>query len=308
MKSRIDFRAVKRVIDIYRKHDYSALHAHTPRTLLVARIAADCLGCPLMYHVHSPVGRDSNRGLTNRINTWLETWSLRRVTKMICVSRSLKNYMLELGHSPDKVCVVNNGVATINELSQRNLPGATWVIGVMALFRPRKGLEVLLDAVELLKRRGVFVRVRAVGQFETGSYESEIMKRVADLGISEQIEWTGFQTDVNQQLCKMDVFVLPSLYGEGLPMVVLEAMANAVPVVASNVEGIPEAVRDGIDGLIFEPGNHQSLAEKIQELLSNLRRWKLMSRSAFDHQRRSLSDISMAKGVAAVYDQILNGS
>ena len=55
-------------------------------------------------------------------------------------------------------------------------------------------------------------------------------------GIAEMIQWTGFQTDVNQQLRKMDLFVLPSLYGEGLPMVVLEAMAAGVPVIGSPFE------------------------------------------------------------------------
>jgi glycosyltransferase involved in cell wall biosynthesis len=305
MRSRFDFKCVQRVIELYRTKDYSALHAHTPRTLLIGRLAAGRLKCPLFYHVHSPVGRDSSRNFANRINTWLETWSLKRVTQMICVSRSLSSYMRELGHPENKLCVVSNGVATINELPNRRIPGSSWVLGVMALFRPRKGLEVLLDAVQILKRRGTKVRVRAVGTFETASYQREILKRVDELEISELIDWTGFQADVNQELQKMDVFVLPSLYGEGLPMVVLEAMANAVPVVASRVEGIPEAVRDGVDGLICEPGNATNLADCLQEMIADIRRWKTMSRASYDRQRRELSDISMSKGLAAVYDSVL---
>ena len=119
------------------------------------------------------------------------------------------------------------------------------------------------------------------------------------------IEWTGFQTNVNEQLRKMDVFVLPSLYGEGLPMVVLESMANAIPVVASRVEGIPEAVRDEIDGLIFEPSNAGDLAEKLETLIGDNDRWSAMSQSAVERQRNELSDLSMARGVAQVYDELL---
>ncbi len=134
------------------------------------------------------------------------------------------------------------------------------------------------------------MRLRAVGPFETTSYETEIMKRVDSLQIGDLIEWTGFQTDVNQQLGKMDLFVLPSLYGEGLPMVVLEAMANGVPVVASRVEGIPEAVRDGQDGLIFEPGDPADLANQLASLIGDADRWQTMSANCVQRQRSELSD------------------
>ena len=118
------------------------------------------------------------------------------------------------------------------------------------------------------------------------------MAQVERLNIGDRIEWTGFQTDVNHQLQQMDLFVLPSLFGEGLPMVVLEAMAQAVPVVASRVEGIPEAVRDEVDGLIFEPGDALSLASKIISIYGNNFRWKSMSDSSVKRQREKLSDIS----------------
>ena len=147
--------------------------------------------------------------------------------------------------------------------------------------------------------------LRAVGPFETPEYEAEVMSRVSALGIGDMIEWTGFQTNVNEQLRQMDLFVLPSLYGEGLPMVVLESMANAIPVVASRVEGIPEAVRDGVDGLIFEPADPQDLAQKLESLIGDTSRWQTMSESSVERQRTELSDLSMARGVANVYDELL---
>ena len=100
----------------------------------------------------------------------------------------------------------------------------------------------------------------------------------------------------------MDLFVLPSLFGEGLPMVVLESMAQAVPVIASDVEGIPEAVRDGVDGLIFKPGSATDLAEKVTSIVGDAKKWQSFSESSVTRQRDELSEISMAKGVAGVYD------
>lgn len=304
MSSRLDFRSTSTIVRHFREHGYAILHAHTPRSLMVGVWAARKLGCPLIYHVHSPVGRDSDRGLANRVNTWMESWCLRGVDRMICVSNSLAGYMRELGHDADRIRVVRNGVSAIPQAHPGKSLSSPTVIGTMALFRPRKGTEILLDAIALLKQRGIPVRLRAVGSFESEGYQAEVVQHVESLGIADQLDWTGFQTDVNQQLQQMDVFVLPSLYGEGLPMVVLESMANGVPVVASSVEGIPEAVRDGEDGLIFEPANAVDLADKLEFLVGDEPLWRSMSHNCIHRQQTELSDTSMARGVAAVYDEL----
>ena len=308
MKSKFDFWCASRVAKVATENNFRLLHAHTPRTLLIGQLAARKLGCPLVYHVHSPVGRDSDRGFVNKLNTMMEAWSLNKVDRLICVSNSLSQYMQELGNPANKITVVSNGVQAINDLPTRDEPTDPWTIGTMALFRPRKGTEVLLKALAILKEENINVRLRAVGPFETPEYEKEIMQQVDQLDVGDMIDWMGFQTDVNEQLRAMDLFVLPSLYGEGLPMVVLEAMANAVPVVASRVEGIPEAVRDGIDGLIFEPADANDLANKLKSMIGDKQRWKAMSESSLERQRNELSDISMTRGVAAVYDQLLDRS
>lgn len=304
MSSSYDILCYRKIAKIAREIDCVALHTHTPRTLMIGALVARSTKLPLIYHVHSPVSRDSTRSFQNKINTWVESWSLKAVTKMICVSNSLAGYMKELGHDAEKISVVSNGVPAIDELPTKDAPGDCWTIGTMALFRPRKGTEVLLDALSILKEKNVNVKLRAVGPFETPEYEAEIMAQVDRLGIAEMIEWTGFQTDVNYQLQQMDLFVLPSLFGEGLPMVVLEAMASAVPVVASRVEGIPEAVRDGVDGLIFEPGDAKDLANRIMSIYGDNEKWRSMSDSSLVRQREELSETSMAKGVAEVYREI----
>jgi glycosyltransferase involved in cell wall biosynthesis len=305
MSSRFSLGCFRDIVDIAKRENYQVLHAHTPRTLMIGALASRKLKVPLVYHVHSPVGRDSCRGLMNRLNGAIEKLSLRQVSKMICVSSSLGQYMAELGHAPEKLAVVPNGVELVDDLVLPAVPKGTWKIGCMALYRPRKGTEVLLEALKILKDNKSPVRLRAVGPFQTEAYQEEVLAKVEELGVGDMMEWTGFQTDVNEQLAAMDVFVLPSLYGEGLPMVVLEAMANAVPVVASNVEGIPEAVRDGVDGMIFEAGDAEDLANKLSSLVGNEQLWESMSRSALERQRTKLSNRSMAQGVATVYDGLL---
>jgi glycosyltransferase involved in cell wall biosynthesis len=103
----------------------------------------------------------------------------------------------------------------------------------------------------------------------------------------------------------MDLFVLPSLFGEGLPMVVLEAMAAGVPVVATRVEGIPEAIRDGIDGLIASPNDVNDLVLQLDRVIRGQVDWNAMRISAHRRQEEKFSDRSMAQGVAQVYRKVL---
>lgn len=305
MRNRFDWSCAARVAQIAKGAGYQLLHAHTPRSLMIARQVARKLDLPLIYHVHSPVGRDSTRSFKNRINQWTETWNLRGVDRMVCVSQSIARYMQALGHAPHKIAVVPNGVPRSAQSRIRLSKGKPWTIGTVALFRPRKGIEVLLDAIGLLEQRGVSVSLLAVGPFESPEYEREIMDRVSRLHLGDRIQWTGFCKEVNAKLLEMDAFVLPSLFGEGLPMVVLEAMAVGLPPVASRVEGIPEAVRDGVDGLIFEPSNPEDLARKLESLISGQSDWEMLSHNSQTRQRESFSDVSMARGVADIYRELL---
>lgn len=305
MKSSFDFSVIGRAVELVGQHNYQIIHAHTPRTVMIGSFVARRLGLPLVYHVHSPVGRDSTRKFRNRINALIEGRCLRSADALICVSGSLAEYMTQLGHDERKLHVVRNGVPVCEELPDRNPPRDQWTIGTMALFRPRKGIETLLEGLGVLKQRGLNVRLRAVGGFESEDYRDKILKLTRQHGVEESITWTGFQTDINGQLQQMDLFVLPSLFGEGLPMVVLEAMAAGVPVIASDVEGIPEAIRHEVDGLIFEAGSADGLADRVAQVCDQPQLWSQFRSISLNRHEESLSDISMARGVAEVYASLL---
>ena len=305
MVNRFDLRPVRHLIRIVRKDGYAILHAHTPRTLLLATIVSLITGVPLVYHAHSPTTRDSTHRLRNRINALVERFALAWSAAVIPVSHSLGRYILERGIRASAVSVVPNGVPTRQSRPVRQAQQRQWIIGTMALFRPRKGTEVLLQSIARLKDQGLPVRLHAVGSFETPKYERKIKQLVDELGIAEQVHWTGFTQDVDAELHKMDIFVLPSLFGEGLPMVVLEAMAAGVPVVASNVEGIPETVRQGVDGLIVEPNNFEDLSDALRQFVDGEADWNKMQISARGRQAEKFSDHAMATGVARVYRRVL---
>jgi glycosyltransferase involved in cell wall biosynthesis len=287
--------------------NYAIVHTHSPRAALIGSAAAYLAGVPWVHHVHSPAAADSTHRWRNWFNAWLERVSLRRVDRVITVSASLGNYIRHRGISPDRISVVPNGVPVQGPLPARVTPRGAWTLGMVALFRPRKGLEVLLETLADLKSRGRQVRLRAVGTFETPEYHASVMDQVEQLELQDVIDWRGFQTDVTSELAHMDLFVLPSLFGEGLPMVVLESMAAGIPVVGSRVEGIPEAIRDGVDGLLAAPGDPHDLTQILSKVLDGEVDWQALRTSAHQRQRELYSDRSMAEGVAAAYREVMGG-
>jgi len=305
MRARFDLRAAWKIARIVRREGYRLLHAHTVRTALVGRLAAALAGVPLVYHVHSPTSRNTTRRWWNRASAVVERLSLTGAKRLIAVSESLGRHMQQQGFSRTRITVVPNGVPKVAAIPSRPVPAGRWTLGTVALFRPRKGVEVLLEALAILKQQGLPVRLRAVGGFETPQYALAIAARAARLGVADLVEWPGFTRNVTAELLQMDLFVLPSLFGEGLPMVVLEAMAAGVPVVATDVEGIPEAIRNGWDGLLAKAGDAQDLARAIAQIVSGQLDWSALRASALKRHAEKFSDRAMAAGVADVYRDVL---
>ncbi len=305
MLGRFDLRVVNRIAELVNDYGYDLVHAHTPRTALVGRLAAKRAGVPFIYHVHSPAGRDSTRFVINKINAMVEWSAVRHADRLIAVSSSLRQYMISCGIQPERIVCVPNGVPVVSEVGERGRPTGTWTLGMVALFRPRKGVEILLESLAMLRSRGVDVRLRAVGGFETPAYEVAIQSLAERLGLADSIDWIGFTRNVNRELSKIDLFVLPSLFGEGLPMVVLEAMAAGIPVVASHVEGVPDAVAYRQTGLLVEPGSVSQLSRAIEEIVSDGMDYEALSRGARSRHAELFSDAAMAAGVNRVYREVL---
>lgn len=301
-----DIRAAWKLRKLLGEHNYQIIHAHTPRAVMIGRIVASLTRLPLVYHVHSPTAADSTRRFHNWINARIEKLSISdKRCQLVTVSHSLADHMQRTGFDRSRITIVPNGVPIVTNISERPVPSTVWTLGTVALFRPRKGTEVLIKALHILRSRGCNVRLRAVGPFETPEYESALKQQVQRLKLNDAVQWTGFCQDVNTELQHMDLFVLPSLFGEGLPMVVLEAMSLGVPLVATAVEGIPEAVRAHKDGMIATPGDADNLAEVIELVIRGHVSWNSLRQSAIQRQNEQFSDVSMASGVARVYERLL---
>jgi glycosyltransferase involved in cell wall biosynthesis len=240
------------------------------------------------------------------MNLLVERLSLRDADRLVTVSPSLRQYMIRKRFAADRVVCVPNGVPRPVGLGSgdRHMPSGTWTLGTAALYRPRKGFEVMLQALAALRSWGVELRLRAIGGFETATYESKILGIAEDLGVADLVEWVGFTRKINAELVKIDLFVLPSLFGEGLPMVVLESMAAGVPVIASRVQGVPEAVQHRESGLLVAPGSVSQLAAAINSFVRGDVDYAALSRRGRELHAERFSDVAMARGVADVYRDV----
>jgi glycosyltransferase involved in cell wall biosynthesis len=305
MSSKFDLKSSKKLASLIKDIRCNLIHTHTPRACLIGRLATINTRVPMVHHIHSPTLFDSEIKLQNIVNTITERISLIGVDGIIAVSDSLKKYVIRQGISTKKVYTVRNGVPGVKKISLRTEPKGTWTIGTVGLFRPRKGLDILLKAISNLKSKEKDIFLVAVGPFVSTEYENYIKRLTASLGITEHVEWTGFVQHVDNELERFNIFVLPSIFGEGLPMVMIEAMAAGLPVIVSRVEGMTEVIRHEREGLLVKPGSVRELTDALERILNGKIDWKTMSINARMRHKKTFSDFAMAQGVAKVYRRIL---
>jgi glycosyltransferase involved in cell wall biosynthesis len=152
---------------------------------------------------------------------------------------------------------------------------ARFVLGMVGRITEEKGHQVLLRALAQLRTRlQSDVRLVIVGAPapecpQDSHYARALESSATRLGLSGSILWAGYQANPGRHYAAMDVLVHPSTCKEGMPMVVLEALQRAVPVVASRIGGIPEVIQEGVNGLLVPPGNEAALTGALERLLAD---------------------------------------
>jgi glycosyltransferase involved in cell wall biosynthesis len=237
------------------------------------------------------------------------------VDLVICVSAGVRDSYVAVGLDPAKARVVRNGIeptpaATSVEETRARLgiaPEKRVVLSVGRLIDV-KGHQFTLGAIEKVMRRvpdSLFVWVG------NGPLEDDLAREVHARGLDDHVLFTGHRDDVPDLIAASDLFVLTSMV-EGLPLVVLEAMAAGRPVVGTRVCGTSEAVRDGVTGRLVEPGtldgggDTDALAAAILEPLEDrelARRWGDAGRETFE---REFTSAHMARETAKVYAELVD--
>ena len=221
---------------------------------------------------------------TNRFVAWC-------ADKLICISQEMVDCMLYAGADRKRIIVIPNPVAItlINNREKKN--GKSKALLYVGALRPTKGVEYLIYAVPKILKYIPDLKVTIVGD---GPNSKVFEMLVQKLGIQDIIHFVGFvkREDIFSYYYQADLFMMPSL-NEPQGIVALEAMASGLPVVASEVGGIPEMIEDGYNGFLVPPKNVEALVEKSVCLLRDNQLRKQFSLNAL----RKVQEFSWKKNI-----------
>jgi glycosyltransferase involved in cell wall biosynthesis len=237
--------------------------------------------------------------------------SLRFYDQVICVSDDLHKQCLRLGVRADRCSFIHNAIdcqqfsRTLSCTDAKMSLGAPMtglLLGAIGRLSPEKGFDLLIQAVASLVRRGCDIHLLIAGE---GSARPQLEAEIAKNAMGDRVKLLGQVPDPRLLLQATDLFVLSSLR-EGLPNVLLEAMAMQTPVVATRIAGVPLLLRDGAIGVLVEPGSSEELTTGIERLVRDAelrRRLALLGRQRIEQE---YSFERRMQRVAALYDRLFD--
>lgn len=225
----------------------------------------------------------------------------RKLDAVIACSKQVRESHLH-NLDPDRLITVANGV-DLNQFEPRSVRTSpdSFQIGTVGSLTPKKGYKYLIEAAGILASREIPVMLTFVGD---GPLRDELEQQAIRSGMEDSVRFTGATADVNKALETFDVFAGSSLR-EGLPLVVLEAMASGKPVVTTDVGGNREAVIDGITGLLVPPGDPHALADALEVLWKDGGKREAMGRAGRDRVEQHFSAKKMVAETEKIYESVL---
>lgn len=252
---------------------------------------------PLLVTVQ---GSDIFQVTKHPIGAWLTRTLLQRAQRVTALSQALKTATTAIGVPAEQIEVIPNGVDVRSFAPPVDAQRQPVILFVGYLIA-RKGVRYLLDALPPVLQALPNFRAVLIGD---GPEENALRQQAAALGIAERVEFLGFlpQEQVRHWMQRATVFVLPSLE-EGQGVVLLEALASGLPVVASRVDGIQEVVTNQV-GVLVEPAQPPALAAALLNLLQNPSQWAALSQQARQHMLNHYDWDQIANRYLELYQEL----
>ncbi|MHA1284907.1 MAG: glycosyltransferase family 4 protein [Promethearchaeota archaeon] len=294
------------------------IHAFTlplARRILFLRLIG--INTKVVGTIHDPLDPKS----FGKIKVRLFVYIINKYYKyIISVSKSIKKLAIKQGIKKEKIKVIYNGIPIknldnidiekIKKKDKINNNNNNFIIGCFGRITPKKGQHILLEAVLKLKNKIPELKCLIIGKPSFGIKGSleyyEYLKNFVSINnlqnIVEFIEWTD---NINYYYDKLSIYILPSIYPDPFPTVNLEAMLHKKPVIAVDIGGSKEQVVDGITGFIIEPGNSNTLAEKLFFLYKNPKIAKNFGKSGFERVKVRFNMKVYSENYLSLYKKIL---
>lgn len=298
-----DVRAFVQILRLIRRERYDIVHTHVSKAGVLGRLAARMAGVPVIVHTHhGRIVELLDSGIMAGLLLRCERLAARVSSQLVAVSADTEQYLRDLRIGVEATRrIVYNGVDEERFRNEGTPRGDGPLIGVVASVIKDKGADVVLSALPLIRERVPAARLRFVGG---GPMLGVLAERVDALGLGDTVELVGHADDVRPHLADFDLVVLASRR-EGLPLVLLEAMAMGRPVVATTVGGTPEVVLDGETGLLVPPGDWRALADAIVRVLSDTERARRMGEAGRQVVEERFRLSQMVGRIDSMYSELL---
>ncbi len=312
-----DARSVRRMREIIRELRPHILHTHTAKAGAIARAAALVSGAArpaiLVHTFHGHVLKGYFDPVRTAFFKEVER-SLARVTDaLVAVSPEVRDELVAAGIAPrEKFSVIRLGIPleerlgdATADLDYRRLYGiseSAFVVGWVGRMTDVKDTDAVLEIVRAARDRGLEAVLVMVGD---GPDRVRLEQLAHDIGIARSTFFVGYQPEVAGYYRLFDAFLLPSV-NEGTPVSAIEALASGTPVVATRVGGVPDVVRDGEDGFLFEPGDTDGAAERLALLASDATLRSALGASGRERVLRRYSVSRLVEDVDRLYRSLLS--
>lgn len=304
-KRRYDIKGFFKLLKLLYRIKPKIVHTHMVGSNNLGRIAAILLRVPnIIAHEHAM----PDRSVQQRV---LDSILALKTRYIIACGEAVREALLKMEFlKRDKVIVVHNGIRldnygngleVIRTKTEMHLLSKK-IVGCIARLEPRKDIRNLLESATFVLERIPNAFFVIAGD---GAQRKELEQLACKLGIEDDISFLGFRTDIQRLLGIFDVFVLPSK-SEGLPLVVLEAMAACKPVISTNVGSLPEVIIDGFNGILVPPESPEELGKEIASLLEDTEKAATISRNGRLILEKEYSIQVMAKRLEKIYSNVID--
>jgi colanic acid/amylovoran biosynthesis glycosyltransferase len=289
------------VADYVNRQQLQHLHNHfADSSCTVAALASVIGGFSFSFTVHGPA-------IFYEPMRWRLDRKVQLARFVCCISDFCRSQVMAFS-APERwsdLRIVHCGVdPTLFPFLERGGDGRRLVcVGRLA---PWKGFEVLIEAVADLARRDRRVQLDLIGD---GPSREALEAFAARLGVAPSVRFFGYRTaeQIANHLRRADIFVSSS-FAEGVPVVLMEAMASGTPVIATRIAGLPELIEDGANGLLAPPGDSRALADRIDQLLPDLSRRRQLAAAGREKVTESFNLDTEAAKLHEILLEFLNGA
>ena len=306
----LDLKSIKRLTKLFKRESPDIVHTHASMS---ARIAAHRTKAVTIYTRHSvfPPSKKLTTFPGKAINGFINN---RYADGIIAVAEAAKDNLTDTGVDPNRIEVILNGVDGLSPISDEEKAEVRARFGVkpdekvvsnVARLEDIKGHKYFIEAAKQLIDKGINAKFLIAG---TGSYEAELKSYAKELGVTENVIFTGFISDVDKLMNITDVQVNASYGTEATSLALLEGMSLGIPAVVSDFGGNPGVIKNGSNGIVFPKKNSDELARGVEKLLCDKETYDKMSQTAKAIFNERFTSRIMTKNTENMYLKTLRRS